>query len=121
MARITKEEIKAFQDIETTEFDDYIDVIIPALEDNVDRFTRRVIDPFDFGLKEIVSNMAKYKIDELARNKNVKSENINGDYSVTYTGTEDLGSSGYPKSIEKALSKYRMLYDPSRIKCRQVY
>ena len=121
MARITKEEIKAFQNIAATntEFDAYLEVIIPALENNVDRFTRRVINPWDSGLKEIVSNMAKFKIDELARNKNIKSESINGDYSVTYTGTEQLGSSGYPRDIERSLSKYRVLFDASTVKVKQ--
>ena len=112
MARITREEIKAYQLILTTDFDTFLDTIIPALEEAVDRYTRQVLDPFPEGLKEIVSQMAKFKIDELTRAKNIKSENINGDYTVTYTDDTAKGSSGYPISIERALNKYRVLFDP---------
>lgn len=119
MARITIEEIKAYQNMTTAEFDTYITKIIPALEENVDRFTRRRLVSFDEGLKEIVSNMAKFKIDELVRARNIKSESINGDYSVTYTGTEDLGSSNYPRSLERQLSKYRVLFDASTVNYKQ--
>lgn len=121
MARITKVEIKAFQNITATTFDAYLDVIIPALESNVDRITRRIIDPWDAGLKEIVSNMAKFKIDELTRAKNIKSESINGDYSVTYTGQESMGSGGYPLEVERPLYKYRVLFDAGRVSVDQYY
>jgi len=111
MAVITLAEYKAIIGTTSTANDTQISTLIPLVQGDIISIcnyafgtdTDPVVETWPTGMKLYASQMITYLLQGLSDSGMVKSESIGG-YSYTKS---DMGNSGYPKSIEMGLSKWK--------------
>lgn len=105
MPVITVDEVKTFLQISGSSKDALITALIPEIEDDLRVTCNRTFldsegaEAWPDGLKLTVSDMIGFRMD---KGRDLKSESQGG-YSYT---KQDIGSSGYPVTIEKKLAKF---------------
>lgn len=110
MAVITLAEYKTLRGITDTAQDALISTFIPLVQDDIVQACNNSFgfdtedEAFPASLKLIAAQMITYQISAQKGSSVYQSENIEG-YSYTRAA---VGGSGYPETIEKALSKHRM-------------
>lgn len=111
MAIITLTEVKTFLQISGTAKDALITALIPEVQSEFIELNHYgfgtdltpPVEDWPDGCKLPVSQAIGYLMASMTGSVGLKSESQGG-YSYT---KEDLGDSGYPKSIEKSLTKWR--------------
>jgi len=110
MAVITLAEYKAIVGTTSTANDTQISTLIPLIQGDIISICNfafgtdsdPVVETFPTGMKLYASQMINFLLSGLSDSGLLKSENI-GSYSYS---KNDLGTSGYPISIEKGLSRW---------------
>jgi len=109
MAVITLAEYKTLRGITDTTQDALISTFIPLVQDDIVQACNYSFgfdtdaEDFPASLKLIAAQMITYQMSAQKGSSVYQSENIEG-YSYTRAA---VGGSGYPETIEKALSKHR--------------
>lgn len=108
MAIISKEEVKAFLDIDANTYDNKIELLIPELEAFVKLYCNDEMidedgnDSYPAGIKKPISELIRFDLFYRAKGIGANSESL-GDYSIVYDFRND---SGYPEKTLHLLNPF---------------
>lgn len=106
MPIITREEVKAFLDISTSEQDTKIDLLIPEVEAFVKTWCNDpMTEEYPEGIKRPVSELLRFDLFYRNKGTGTNSETL-GDYSIVY---DFRNEAGYPEKVLHLLKPWKKM------------